>query len=152
MVNEKTEKVVKKSVGKAKGSAKKGTVKTTTKKKSSDQKKKGSVKKTTLKKTATKPAEKKKTVKRSVKKHSGDVVTKANVDIGIKKASKSELKKVDNVINNLSGRSVQTNTAQSFITTVPGVFRRVPATRKAVSSVHKATPIQGIMNYLKKMF
>jgi hypothetical protein len=185
MVNKKTKKVEKKSNGSPTSSPGKTTAKTTSKKKSTEQKKKSPVKKVTAskvkkpvaKKDTKKPATKKPvkaketTAKKATstvaeKKKTGSVVSKGKADLGIKKASKSELKKVDNVIDNLSktskrtkstpAQSVATKSADgqktSFVTTVPGVFRRVPAVKKTTSSSHKATPIQGIMSYLKNIF
>ncbi len=190
MVIKKTKKVEKKSIGSTASSPKKTTTKTTSKKKSTEQKKKSPVKKATVskvkksvakkdtrtsvktKKTTTKKntssvTEKKKLVKKPVKKQSGSVASTGKASLGIKKASKSELKKVDKVIGNLSKTSGQTKAApvqrvapkeavdkktkQSFVTTMPGVFRRVPAAKKTTPGVHQPAPIQGIMNYLKNI-
>jgi len=185
MVNKKTKKVEKKSVGSAASSPKKTIAKTVSRKKSTKQKKDSSVKKVTVsnkpvakkdtkkpvktkkatvKKTTTKVTEKKKTVK----KKNGRVVANGKAELRIKKASKSELKKVGNVIDNLSKTSNQTKLApapsvttepanekkktKGFVTTVPGVFRRVPAGQKTKPSSHKTAPIQGIINYLKNIF
>ncbi len=193
MVNGKTKKVEKKSVGRG-GSSSKKAASATKKKNSTDQKKKGSVKKVTAtktktkktviksdktkpsakkttkkkeattRKTTTKVVEKRKPVKKTVKKHTGSESSKGKADLRIKKASNRELKKVDNVIGNLSkasGRTKKTPVAkvsadkkatQGFVTTVPGVYRRVPVAGKTTPSSHNATPIRGIMNYLKNIF
>ena len=178
MVNEKPKKVVKKSAGKAESSSKKATTKkrsavkkkgTTVQKKKSPVKKEttsngkklvakkvtkkpaakskpkvSTVKRTTITK-AKKPAAKRKPVKMTLKK----VTTNDNADLQIKEATKTQIKKVENVIEKLSQK-----TEQNYITTVPGVFRKVPSAqkRKPALEVHKELPIAGMLNYFKKMF
>lgn len=161
MVNEKPKKVEKKSTGKAVGSSKK----TTSKKKSPATEiklpkeikpvakkvtkktvvkikpKASSVKKATTAKVK-KPVVKKKLVSKKPKK----VATVVTADLKIEKASKTQREKIENVIDKLS----QTP-EQKYITTVPGVLRKVPAVQKTVPTVHEV-PITGILNYLKKMF
>ncbi len=178
MVNGKTKKVEKKSIVRGGGSSKKATA-ATKKKNSTDQKKKSTVKKATASKTKTKKTvktkeattkvvEKKKPVKKTVKKHTGSETSKGKADLRIKKPSNRELKKVDNVIGNLSKASERTKkapaksiaakvpadkkTTQRFVTTVPGVYRRVPVAKKTTPCSNNATPIRGIMNYLKNIF
>ena len=52
-----------------------------------------------------------------------------------------------NVIDKLS----LTN-KQHYVTTVPGVFRKVLAVQKTATPVHKELPIVGILNYFKGIF
>ena len=167
MVNEKSKKVEKASVGKAENSSKKTTSKkkgAVKKKETTVQKKKSPVKKTTTskekkpvaKKVTKKSAEKSKpkassakkpVAKKPVKKTLKKVATEENAGLKIKKATKTQVKKVENVIEKLSQKP-----KQQYITTVPGVLRKVLAAQKKVPEVHKELPITGILNYLKKMF
>lgn len=164
MVNEKPKKVEKKSVSK-----KKNTVK---KKATTVQKKKSPVKKTTTakvkkpiaKKITKKPAVKSKpkvsnvkktettkvikpTVKKAVKKSLKKVIADVNIDLETKKGIKTQNEKIVNVIDKLS-----LTPEQQYVTTVPGVFRKVPAVQKTATPVHKELPIAGILNYFKGIF
>ncbi len=90
-----------------------------------------------------KPAAKK-PVKKSLKKAIADV----NIDIKSKKGRKSQNKKVVSVIDKLS-----LTQEQHYVTTVAGVFRKVPAVKKVAGTpAHKELPITGILNYIKGMF
>ncbi len=174
MVNRKPKKVEKKSVLKARGSSKKTSSKkkdAVKKKETTVQKKKSPVKKTTtakgkkpvakkvtkksaakskpkvsaVKKTTTAKGKKPVAVKKPVKKNLKKVATEKNADLKIKKASKTQIKKVESVIDKLSQKP-----KQHFVTTVPGVLRKVPATQKSVSVAHKELPITAILNFFKK--
>ncbi len=169
MVNEKPKKVVKKSAGKTVSTSRKTTAKkksAVTKKKTTVQTKKSPVKKTATpkakkpvaKKITKKPVEKskpkvsavKKTTtakakKPAVRKTPKRVTTDDNADLKIKKASKTQVERLENVIDKLSQ-----SPKQRYITTVPGVLRKVPTTRKSVSVVHKELPITAILNFFKK--
>lgn len=115
-----------------------------------------SAKKTvTTKATATKPKPKavttkvikpaaKNPVRKSLKKAIADV----NIDIKSKKGRKSQNKKVVSVIDKLS-----LTQEQHYVTTVAGVFRKVPAVNKVAGTpAHKELPITGILNYIKGIF
>ena len=75
------------------------------------------------------------------------MTTNDNADLQIKAATKTQREKVENVIEKLSQK-----TEQNYVTTVAGVFRKVPTAKKSAPEVHKELPISGIFNYLKKMF
>ena len=75
------------------------------------------------------------------------MATGKKADLKIKKATKTQIKKIESVIDKLSQAP-----KQHFITTVPGVLRKVPAVKKKGPAVHKELPITGLLNYLKKMF
>ncbi|MDP6924494.1 MAG: hypothetical protein R2568_10920 [Candidatus Scalindua sp.] len=98
--------------------------------------------------TKAKPKAKKPATKKPVKKNIKKAIADVNIDIKNKKGKKSQNKKVVSVIDKLS----LTN-EQNYVTTVPGVFRKVPAAQKVtVAPVHKELPITGILNYVKGMF
>ncbi len=161
MVNKKPEKVEKKSVPKKKSAVKKD--------KTVGQKKKSPVKKTTVakakkpvakkvtKKTAVKKVSsvkkvattkaKKPTLKKTVKKTQKKAATEKNVELKIKTATKNQRAKVENVIDKLSRTK-----EQNYVTTVPGVLRKVPAAQKSPTQAHKQLPIEGILNYIKGIF
>ncbi|MGR3294019.1 MAG: hypothetical protein ACUZ9M_08420 [Candidatus Scalindua sp.] len=156
MVNEKPKKVEKKSVSK-----KKSTVK---KKATTVQKEKSPVKKPIAKKATKKPAVKSKpkvsnvkkaaatkvikpAAKKPVKKSLKNVIADVNIDLKTEKGSKTQNEKIVNVIDKLSLPQ-----EQHYVTTVPGVFRKVPAVQKVPVPVHKEVPIAGILNYFKGIF
>ncbi len=164
MVNKKPKKVEKKSVPKKKVAVKKK--ETTVQKKKSPVKKAttAKVKKPIAKKVTKKPAVKSKpkvssvkkaaatkvkkpTAKKPVKKSLKKVIADVNIDIKTEKGSKPQNEKVVNVIDKLSLAQ-----EQHYVTTVPGVFRKVPAVQKTSAPVHKEVPIAGILNYFKGIF
>jgi hypothetical protein len=164
MVNEKPKKVEKKSVSKKKSTVKKKA--TTVQKKKSPVKKattakvKKPIAKKVTKKTAVKSKPKvsnvkkaaatkviKPTAKKPVKKSLKNVLADVNIDLETKKGSKTQNEKVVNVIDKLSLPQ-----DQHYVTTVPGVFRKVPAVQKISTPVHKEVPIAGILNYFKGIF
>ena len=169
MVNKKPKKIEKESVPKKKSAVKKKETtvqkKSTVKKVTTAKAKKTAVKKvamkkpavkskpkaTSVKKTVTtkakKPAVKKSAAKKPVKKAPKKITTETNVDLKFKTASKTEQAKVEKVIDKLS-RSKE----QHYVTTVAGVYRKVPAVQKAATPAHKQLPIAGILNYFKRIF
>jgi len=164
MVNEKPKKVAKKSVGKAESSSKKTVSKKKSavkKKETTVQKKKSSAKKATTSKVIkpiakkvskkptvkSKPKAKKLATKKPVKKNLKIVTTEENAGLQIEEATKTQKEKIEKLINKLS----QTQ-EQHYVTTVPGVFRKIPAVQKTVVPVHNESPIVGILNYFKRMF
>lgn len=163
MVNEKPKKVEKKSVSKKKSTVKK---KATTAQKKSPVKKAttAKVKKPIAKKATKKPAVKSKpkvsnvkkaaatkvikpAAKKPVKKSLKNVIADVNIDLKTEKGSKTQNEKVVNVIDKLLLPQ-----EQHYVTTVPGVFRKVPAVQKVPVAVHKEVPIAGILNYFKGIF
>jgi hypothetical protein len=164
MVNKKPKNAVKKAVPKKKPAVKKkaATVqkKTTIKKATTAKAKKPVTKKVTKKTVAKKPAVKSKTKvssakkattskvkKPAAKKSLKNVIADVNIDIKTQKGSKTQNEKVVNVIDNLSLAK-----EQKFVTTVAGVFRKVPAVQKISVPAHRQVPIAGILNYFKRIF
>ncbi|MBC8555049.1 MAG: hypothetical protein H8D23_36000 [Candidatus Brocadiales bacterium] len=97
--------------------------------------------------TVNKPITKKPTVKKSAKKSLKNVIADVNIDIKTTNGNKTQNEKVVNVIDKLSLAR-----EQHYVTTVPGVFRKVPADQKTATPVHKQVPIAGILNYFKGIF
>jgi hypothetical protein len=164
MVNGKAKKAGKKAVKKTGSSPKR----TTSRKKSTGQEKKPSekkitskekqpvVKKVTKKSAAKKPvkgASGKKTKtksaaqKKSSKKNLNKEVYKEKDTLKIRRTNITDLKKVENVIENLSKKP-----EPGVRVTVPGVLRIESCVPNAAPSAQKAIPIVEIKNYLKKLF
>lgn len=136
MVNGKAKRAGKKSVKKTGSSPKR----TPSKKKSTGQEKKPSEKKITSK-------EKQPVVKKVTKKSAAKKSVKETDTLKIERTDINELKKVENVIENLSKKP-----EPDVRVTVPGVLRIASSVPKTASSAQKAIPIVEIKNYLKKVF
>jgi hypothetical protein len=86
-------------------------------------------------------------VKKPAKKSLKNVIADVNIDIKSTNGSKTQNEKVVNVIDKLSLAR-----EQHYVTTVPGVFRKVLADQKTATPAHKQVPIAGILNYFKGVF
>lgn len=136
MVNGKAKRAGKKSVKKSGSSPKR----TPSKKKSTGQEKKPSEKKITSK-------EKQPVVKKVTKKSAAKKSVKGTDTLKIGRTDINELKKVENVIENLSKKP-----EPGVRVTVPGVLRIASSVPKTAPNAQKAIPIVEMKNYLKKLF
>ena len=159
MVNKKPKKAVPKKKPAVKKMAATVQKKTTIKKATTAKAKKPVTKKVTKKpavkskpkvssaKKATTSKVKKPAARKPAKKSLKNVIADVNIDIKTQKGSKAQNEKVVNVIDNLSLAK-----EQKFVTTVAGVFRKVPAVQKISVPAHRQVPIAGILNYFKGIF
>jgi DnaK suppressor protein len=102
---------------------------------------------TTTKRKAAATKVKKPAARKPAKKSLKNVIADVNIDVKTQKGSKTQNEKVVNVINNLSLKQ-----EKKYVTTYPGVQKKVQAVQEISAPAHGRAPIAGILNYFKRIF